>query len=222
LELKISDLQIQLDVLSVDEVDLAALKAQVEETSAALTTAQNEFARKNWDQAILALEVQISTCEEEINAVQRELSSTSVQSDLRAKIDVLRSDITRKTQARTAQIRSQTAKFRKYVDADLQENSADSQVNVMLRRRQDELEEAEKLLEGTTREITGLEAKLTAAKEQFKEKRKERDVAYAKVMATDSDAEIDEFPKTVKAFEDAVADNKLYCPKLPQSGGKMS
>lgn len=210
MELKISDLQTQLDSLFLDESDLTALKAQVEETSTALTTAQADFAAKNWDQAILALEVQISTYEEEINAVQRDLSSTSAQSDLRAKIDVLRGDIARKTQARTSQIRTQAAKFKKYVDAELGENSSDSQVNVLLRRRQDELEEAEKVLEGRTKEITGLEAKLTAVKEQFKERRKEKDGAYAKIMGSVELDEIDMFPNSVKDYEDAVADMKLY------------
>jgi chromosome segregation ATPase len=209
LELKISDLQAQLDSLSLDESDLAALKVQVEETSTTLTAAQSEFAAKNWDQTISTLEVQISTCEEEINAVQRELTSTSAHSDLRAKIDVLRGDITKKTQARTAHIQTHAAKFRKHFEAELGENTVDSQINVLLRRRQDELEDAEKLLEGTTKEITGLEAKLTAAREQLKEKRKEKSRSYETLMDEAEDDGIDSFPNLVKKYEDTVANSKL-------------
>jgi chromosome segregation ATPase len=209
LELKISDLQAQLDSLSLDESDLATLKVQVEETSTTLTASQTEFAAKNWDQTISTLEVQISTCEEEINAVQRELTSTSAQSDLRAKIDVLRGDITKKTQARTALIHTHAAKFKKHFEAELGENTVDSQISVLLRRRQDELEDAEKLLEGTTKEITGLEAKLTAAREQLKEKRKEKSRSYETLMdEAQLDDGIDSFPNLVKKFEDAVATSK--------------
>ena len=210
MELKISDLQAQLDSLSLNESDLAALKAQVEETSTTLTTAQSEFAAKNWDHTISTLEVQISRCEEEINAVQRELTSTSAQSDLRAKIDVLRGDVTKKTQARTALIQTHAAKFKKHFETELGENTVDSQINVLLRRRQDELEDAEKLLEGTTKEITGLEAKLTAAREQLKEKRKEKSRSYETLMdEAQLDDGIDSFPNLVKKFEDAVANSKL-------------
>jgi len=214
LDLKITDLQAQLDSLSLDESDLASLKAQVEETSTTLTTAQTEFAAKNWDHTISALELQISTCEEEINAVQRELTSTSAQSDLRAKIDVLRGDITRKTQGRTAQIQTHAAKFRKHFEAELGEKTSESQVSILLRSRQEELEDAERLLEGTTKETTSLEAKLTAAREQLKDKRKERSQSLQTVMDKAEPDEIDLFPSLVKESEYNVASVKLYSSPL--------
>lgn len=158
--------------------------------------------------------MQISTCEEEINVVQRELSSTSALSDLRAKIDVLRGDITRKTQARTAHINTHAARFRKHFEGELNDKTVESQVNVLLRRRQEELEEAEKILEGTTREITGLEAKLTAAKEQLKEKRKEKTRSYETVIEEFDPDEIDSFPNLVKQYENNVANLKLYSSPL--------
>ena len=181
----------------------------MQETSTALTTAQSEVAAKNWDQNTSALEAQISTCEEAINEVQRELSSTSAQSDMRAKIDVLHADITKKAQARTVLIQTHSAKFRKHVEADLGPGTLDSQLNVVLRRRQDELEDAEKLLEGTTKEITGLEAKLTAAKEQLKEKRREKNQAYDTIMGKAEVDDIDSFPNLVKEYEINVEDLKL-------------
>ena len=85
----------------------------------------------------------------------------------------------------------------------------DSQINVLLRRKADDLEDAERVLEGTAKEITQYEAKLTTSKEQLRDKRKEKNEAYSKVMEI-CEVEIDEFPDIVKRLEEEVGSMKLY------------
>ena len=215
-ESKIADLQNSLDSLSVDEADLAVLKTSMEETTSALQTAQDEFAQKAWDTKLANLDVQISTVEEGLKAVQTELTSASAQNEFRAKLDVLRNDLSKKTQSRSILISSHAERFKKLVGIDLTDASQESQINVLLRRKADDLEEAERLLEGTAKEITQLEAKLNACKEQLRDKRKERNEAYAKVMGAAEDLNtIDEFPKVTKSCEDQVANVRLYSTLCP-------
>ena len=209
LDSKISDLQNSLDSLSIDEADIAILKTQMQETSTALEAAQDEFTQKSWDSKISSIEIQISTIEEELRSVQTELTSTSAQSEFRAKIDVLKADLAKKTQTRSHAISSLAERFKNLVGAELTATTVDSQINVLLRRKADDLEDAERVLEGTAKEITQYEAKLTTSKEQLRDKRKEKNEAYSKVMEI-CEVEIDEFPDIVKRLEEEVGSMKLY------------
>ena len=209
LDSKISDLQNSLDSLSIDEADIAILKTQMQETSTALDAAQDEFTQKSWDSKISSIEIQISTIEEELRSVQTELTSTSAQSEFRAKIDVLKADLAKKTQARSHAISSHAERFKNLVGAELTATTADSQINVLFRRKADDLEDAERVSEGAAKEITQFEAKLTTSKEQLRDKRKEKNEAYSKVMEI-CEVEIDEFPDIVKRLEEEVGSMKLY------------
>lgn len=185
------------------------MKQSTQDTTAALEAAQEEFAQKAWDQKSTEIDLKISQIEEEIKAVQIELTSTSAHSESRVKIDVLKGDLTKKTQARNVVISSTATKFKDLVGQDLTPTSTDSQINVLYRRKQEDLEEAERLLDGTSKEITQFEAKLNTCKEQLKDKKKEKHVAYGKVMEICGD-KVEEFPDVLKAYEDRVSELKKW------------
>ena len=89
----------------------------------------------------------------------------------------------------------------------------DSQINVLIRRKGDDLEEAERELEGKMKEISQFEAKLTTCKEQLRDKRRERNETGAKVMEV-CESDISEFPEVLKRLEDEVGNAKMYFPVL--------
>ena len=191
----------------------------MQETTTALQSAQEEFTQKSWDNKISTVEIQISAIDEELRSVQTELTSTSAQSENRAKIDVLKSDLTKKSQAQNLLISSHTEKFKILVGVDLTSTTIDSQINVLLRRKTDDLEEAERELDGKTKEITQFEAKLTTCKEQLRDKRKEKNEAHAKVMEL-CESDINEFPDVVKRLEAEVETLKMYViPKTANDEG---
>jgi chromosome segregation ATPase len=207
IERKIADLQNNLDSLCVDGADIAVLKQSMQETSTALQAAQDEFTQKAWDQKSTDLDLSIAKIEEEIKNVQMELTATSAQGEFRAKIDVLRGDLSKKSQARNVTISSTASKYKDLVGQELSATSTDSQINVLCRRRQEDLEEAERLLDGTSKEITQYEAKLNTCKEQLRDKKKEKNTAHAKVMNICQD-KIEEFPDILQGYEDQVFDLK--------------
>lgn len=209
LERKINDLQNSLESLSIDEADLAILKSQMQDSTTALQTAQEEFTQMAWDIKISEFEMKISRVDEELKAIQTELTSTSAQGECRAKIDVLKADLTKKTNAQRVIISANADRFKALVGIELTPAAVDSRINVLIRRKTEDHEEAERVLEGTTREITQLEAKLNTCKEQLRDKRKERTQAHSKVMEI-CDNTIDEFPKLLQGWETNVADNKSY------------
>lgn len=209
LDRKINDLQNSLDSLSVDESDLTILKSQMQETTTALSTAQEEFTSKSWDTQISDLELQISRTEEDLKHIQTELTSTSAQSEFRAKIDVLKADLAKKQQAQKMLISANTERFQKLMGQELTVSVSESQINTTIRRKTDDLEEAERIHEGTAKEISQFEAKLNSCKEQLRDKRKEKNAAGSKVLEV-CEQSIDEFPALVENFEKSVADVKLY------------
>jgi chromosome segregation ATPase len=213
LERKINDLQGSLDSLSVDEADLMILKSQMQDTTTALQTAQEEFAKMAWDTKISDIEIKISRVDEELKAVQAELTSTSAQGEFRAKIDVLKADLTKKNQAQELVISTNAERFKHLVGSELTPASMDSQINVLIRRKTEDFEEAERVLEGTTREINQLEAKLNTCKEQLRDKRREKMRAHSKVMEVCDDS-IDEFPDLLKNFEANVVESTSYFPLI--------
>jgi DNA repair protein RAD50 len=208
LDAKISDLQSSLDSLSVDEADIAILKASMQETLAALQTAEEEYTQTAWDTKMSSVEFKISTVDEELRQIHKELTSTSVQSEFRAKVDVLKGDLAKKTQAQNALIVSYAERFKKLVGVELTANTVDSQINVLLRRKAEDLEDAERLLESAAKEISQYEAKITTAKEQLRDKRKEKNEVYAKVMEV-CEEEINDFPEVVKRCEADVTEIKM-------------
>jgi hypothetical protein len=209
LESKISDLTHSIDALASDESELTLLKDTKQSTSNALQTAQGEFTEKSWDTQLASIEVQISTVDEQIKMVQMELTSTSAQSEFRAKLDVLKSDLAKKSQSRNMLVSSHAERFKKHVGNELKTSTGDSQINVPLRRKTDDLTEAQGFLSGTEKQISQYEAKLVAAKESLRDKRKEKKQAHLKVMnATEED--INSFPDVVKNLEDSLAQCNLY------------
>jgi DNA repair exonuclease SbcCD ATPase subunit len=193
----------------VDESDLTILKSQMQETVTALETAQAEFVTKSWDTQISAVELEIARIEEELKQIQTELTSTSAQSEFRAKIDVLKNDMAKKQQAQKMLISANAERFQKLMGQQLTLSVNDSQINTIIRRRTDDLEEAERIHEGSAKEISQFEAKLNTCKEQLRDKRKEKNAATAKVMEVCED-DISEFPDLITNFEKTVADNKVY------------
>jgi chromosome segregation ATPase len=216
LDRKINDLQNSLDSLSVDESDLTILKSQMQETTTALQTAQDEFVAKSWDTQISSFELQISRIEEDLKQIQTELTSTSAQSEFRAKIDVLKTDLVKKQQAQKMLISANAERFQTLMGQELTISVSDSQINTFIRRKTDDLEEAERVHEGTAKEISQFEAKLNTCKEQLRDKRKEKNTAKGKVMEV-CEQEIDEFPALIETFEKSVSEIKLY--SLPCRGG---
>jgi chromosome segregation ATPase len=210
LERKINDLQGSLDSLSVDEADLTILKSQMQDTTNALQTAQGQFAKMAWDTKISEIEMKISRVDDELKDVQTELTSTSAQGEFRAKIDVLKADLAKRTQAQKLVISANAERFKKLVHSELTPESADSQINVLIRRKTEDLEEAERVLDGTTREISQLEAKLNTCKEQLRDKRREKNQAHSKVMGFCD--EITEFPGLLEGFEADVVVSTSYFP----------
>jgi chromosome segregation ATPase len=209
LERKINDLQSSLESLSVDEADLTILKSQMQDSNTALQTAQEEFTRMAWDTKISEFEMKISRVDEELKAVQTELTSTSAQGEFRAKIDVLKADLTKKTNAQRVIISANAERFKELIGTELTPAAVDSQINVFIRRKTEDFEEAERVLEGTTKEITQLEAKLNTCKEQLRDKRKERTQAHSKVMEVCDDT-IDDFPRLLQDWEGNVMDSTSY------------
>ena len=210
LERKINDLQGSLDSLSVDEADLTILKSQMQDTTNALQTTQAEFAKLAWDTKISELEIQISRVDDELKAVQTELTSTSAQGEFRAKIDVLKADLAKRTQAQKLVISANAERFKHLVRLELTPESTDSQINVLLRRKTEDLEEAEQVLDGTTREISQLEAKLNTCKEQLRDRRREKIQAHSKVMGVCD--EINDFPRLLEGWEADVLVSTSYFP----------
>jgi len=207
IERKIADLQNSLDSLSVEEEDLAILKTSMRETTSALQSAQDEFTQKAWDQRISEIELKISQIDEDIKTVQIELTSTSAQSEFRAKLGVLNADLSKKIQARNLVISSNEDRFKDLMGQPLHVGTVDSQINVIYRRKQEDLEEAERILDGTAKETTQYEAKLNTCKEQLRDKKREKNEAYAKVMEICED-KIDDFPDILKSYEDTVSEIK--------------
>lgn len=181
----------------------------MQETVTALETAQAEFVTKSWDTQISAVELEIARIEEELKQIQTELTSTSAQSEFRAKIDVLKNDMAKKQQAQKMLISANAERFQKLMGQQLTISVNDSQINTIIRRRTDDLEEAERIHEGSAKEISQFEAKLNTCKEQLRDKRKEKNAATAKVMEVCED-DISEFPDLITNFEKTVADNKVY------------
>lgn len=205
---KIEDLQNSLDSLSVDEADLAAIRITMQNTTTALQTAELESAKKSWDQRLTSIDQEVYTVDEELRTIQSELASASAQNESRAKVDVLKSDLNRKCQSRQVLISYNAQQFKSLVGTDLTDTTQDSQINTLLRRKADDLEEAERMFEGAQKEVTQYEAKLATIKEQLKEKQKERNRAHSKVMAV-CDSSIDDFPAIAKEKEEDVVRLKL-------------
>ena len=209
LDRKIQDLQNSLDSISIGDDDLAILKSSIQETVTTISTAQDEFTQKSWDTQISDIEIKISRVDEDIKSIQTELTNTSAQSEFRAKIDVLKNDAAKKSQAQKTLIAANAQKFKAVVGTDLSASTLDSQINVLLRRKTEDLEEAERVADGIAREITQLEAKQNTCKEQLRDKRKEKNEAHAKLIP-EVEQEIDEFPGLIKSWEENVLQLREY------------
>jgi hypothetical protein len=209
LDRKNTDLQNSLDSITVDKDELSLNKTTIQEIEASLAACQDEYTQKSYDTQISNLEIQISRVDEDIKTIQTELTSTSAQSEFRVKIDVLKTDHAKKTQVQKTLIATHAERFKSLVGTDLTPTTVDSQINVLLRRKTEDLEDAERFSEGLAREITQWDAKQITCKEQLRDKRKEKNEAYSKVMAQVED-KVEDFPREVQLWEDEVVKIREY------------
>ena len=218
LESKLQDLNANLDTLSTTESDVAQLKAAFAQTTSALETAQHEFDAANYDAQVAALEGQIAAVETELRGIQTELTTSSARSDLRAKLDVLRGDITKKESARTALVNAHAEKFHVVTGQHLDPSTNDSVLSHLIRRKQDDVDEATNRSQLATADRTAIEAKILAAKDTLKEKRHEKNEATKKLMDV-SDEGVEGFPGLLADLEENVMGMRGGLENLRYAGG---
>ena len=204
LDRKVSDLQSSLDSLSIDETDVTRLKSSLTDATSALKTAESDHEIKAWDTQTSSLEAQISQVEETLREIQTELTTSSAQSELRAKVDVLKAELKKKQQGQTSVLSEHGSRYKALVGTELTATSGLLQINVQMRRKQEDLEEAERAAEGATKETSLLEAKVNNIKEQLKDKRHEKNDAAAKILVHSPDG-VDEFPAVLEELENGVS-----------------
>jgi DNA repair protein RAD50 len=120
--------------------------------------------------------------EGELRTIQTELTSASAQSDARAKLDVLRSEISKKEAQREQLISSHGAKFGVLTGQHLDAETDDSVLNKLIRRKNDDVEESARTESAAQSDLTTFEAKIATARDQLKERRRERNEAQKAVM----------------------------------------
>lgn len=145
------------------------------------------------------------------------MTSASAQSDARAKLDVLRSDITKKEAQREQLISSHGAKFGILTGQHLDPETDDSILNKLIRRKNDDVEESARTESAAQSDLTTFEAKIASARDQLKERRRERNEAQKAVMDV-SEVGIEGFPALMAELEESMVDVRGQLENLRYAG----
>ena len=146
------------------------------------------------------------------------MTTSSAQGDLRAKLDVLRGDVAKKESARTALVNVHSEKFHVVTGQHLDPSTDDSVLSHLIRRKQDDLEEATNRSQLAIAERTAIEAKILAAKDTLKEKRREK-IEAAKTLMDVSDEGVEGFPGLLENLEENVIGMRGGLENLRYAGG---
>ncbi|BFZ64098.1 DNA repair protein rad50 [Saitoella coloradoensis] len=199
-----SDFVRQLEDMRVDEGDVAMLESTRKDAEAAYQAAKDDVERTNWDVKIEEKQREARKVEEKIDRVNKELSKGHAQSSLRAKLELAKNDAAKKREGLTTIIAANSKRFKELVGRDLNQRTVEVEIREVLGQKNNDLEDAERLFDGSSKELSQVETKLSIAKHQLKAKKLERTDAEKAVLQVCNSVE--DLPTEIQQTEKAVAD----------------
>ena len=113
--------------------ELSSLQTDMEEKATRIEGIKAEIKNANYEAKILETTNRIRALEDQRESLNQELKNLSLQADARAKLDLQRADLKKKTQDQKDIVDINSAKFRKLIGLDIVVENMGQEVNRVLR-----------------------------------------------------------------------------------------
>ncbi|OCB89866.1 hypothetical protein A7U60_g2895 [Sanghuangporus baumii] len=153
--------------------ELSTLQADMEEKAARIESVKLEIKNATYESKIQEITNKIRALEEQREDLNQELKNLSLQADARAKLDLQRADLKKKTQDLKDIVDINSAKFRKLVGLDIRLEDMERNVDRTLSEKEKEADEAEKAFNDANANYRHLDSTVTNIMNQLKQKRSE-------------------------------------------------
>ncbi|KNE90320.1 hypothetical protein PSTG_16248, partial [Puccinia striiformis f. sp. tritici PST-78] len=158
--LKVRSLIQQIESINVSEADIKLQSHDLQAKGDNLSNSKDQFANAGHDESIKAKQEDIRKLEDEREKLHAELVGLNRESDTRAKLSLKRTDVLKRQQAIETLVQSHGTKLRKAVGMDLKPETAEKDINGVIRLAEKSLSDATQRCAEVTKEMQTSHTKL--------------------------------------------------------------
>ncbi|POW19155.1 hypothetical protein PSHT_04950, partial [Puccinia striiformis] len=158
--LKVRSLIQQIESINVSEADIKLQSHDLKAKGDDLSNSKDHFANAGHDESIKAKQEDIRKLEDEREKLHAELVGLNRESDTRAKLSLKRTDVLKRQQAIETLVQSHGTKLRKAVGMDLKPETAEKDINSVVRLAEKSLSDATQRCAEVTKEMQTSHTKL--------------------------------------------------------------
>lgn len=216
---RISSFQSELDRIEVDEGGKAMLELSIEDTEAKLKAAKSDLETKDWDKQVEQTDASLRALDDQKEKLDTELVQATRQAGDSARLDFLHKEVKDREVSRDKMVSIHGDKISKIVGNGWQPPSLEREFQVSLDESSRNLAEAERLRDGTNRELDQVKYRLNNYTSDLKTKKKELTSCEKTICDTMGEGEPSEYPellKTIEAARDTTKSDAEYSANLKQ------
>lgn len=172
-----------MDVIDVDEGQLAICTALLDDSIKKLDLARQDFEGARYDDRQKELNIKLREVEENEQQVTQELTRSTKQADTRAKLAVLKKDLDSRQTALESLVAANTAKFNSILGEGWTTESLEKTLTAVIDERDEELQEAVVLKGVSDAEFSRIDVTFSHSSQTIKRKKQELEASRAKVEA---------------------------------------
>ncbi|KAI9620197.1 hypothetical protein H4Q26_013764 [Puccinia striiformis f. sp. tritici PST-130] len=165
--LKVRSLIQQIESINVSEADIKLQSHDLQAKGDNLSNSKDQFANAGHDESIKAKQEDIRKLEDEREKLHAELVGLNRESDTRAKLSLKHTDVSKRQQAIETLVQSHGTKFREAVGMDLKPETAEKDINGVIRLAEKSLSDATQRCAEVTKEMQTSHTKLQMSKSKL-------------------------------------------------------
>lgn len=206
--------QRQLLNLGVDVDQETAMREKLKSMETRLLNAKAEFEKGEFDSRLQSENSRIKVVEEQLEEATEALSKGTRQANDRAKLELVRTEMNNKQKSLDSLLATKRELITRLLGADWNVESLEQDSKAMFNLREDDVEEATRVKDGTSQLLSRIDAKINVARDQLKKKNEEAKRCERIVLESFCDedgndpTDANEYPRAAADFEERVTQTR--------------
>ncbi|GAB7354017.1 hypothetical protein MBLNU459_g4606t1 [Dothideomycetes sp. NU459] len=199
---RIGNFQSELDRIEVDEGGKAMLESSIGNTEDKLRAAKSDYETKDWDKQVEQTDADLRALDDQKERLDTELVQATRQAGDSARLDFLRKEVKDRELSRDKMVSIHGDKIGKIVGDGWQPSSLERDFQNSLDESSRLLAEAERLRDGTNREVDQLKFRLNSYTSELKGKKQELASCDKAIRDTIGEGDPSEYPSILESIEE--------------------
>ena len=171
---KISNLQMELDKIEIDEGGKAVLESSIEDVEQRLKKGKEDFSKAAWDDQIGTTDSKLRSLDESKEKLDAELIQGTKQAGESARLDYLRKELKDRQKSLDTMVSAHGERITEVVGPNWQPSLLEQEFQDVVQQKSADSKDVEAQRDGTSKELEQVDFRLTGARNDLKRKSEEK------------------------------------------------